>query len=335
VAYPLLSKAMSSSVTVSAERLLRKRRPEFVDVTPSSVALFRLGEQCNNGCPMCSNTGRSEAFFIETLELVRRVESLAYKGFRRLVLTGGEPTIHPGFWDVVQSLGKHGVIWDINSHGRTFADASFADRARDEGLEKAIISLHSQDLKTSCLISGVKAKAHHETVQGIKNLCHVGVQVMVNFVITRQNHHELSSFVDYCEQSFGASVEIKYAFPSTSGKGGQWDGIQVRYHEVEDELRRARERGREVGVKIHVESVPPCILRDANAKNLGRSGFGETHYVEDVHGEAVFSIEHIEASFTGYPSSCRECGVLRTCPGVSLSYLETYGEDEFSPFSST
>ena len=127
-------------------------------------------------------------------------------------------------------------------------------------------------------------------------------------------------------------MEIKFAFPSTSGKGGEWDGIQLRYREVEAELRRARERGREVGLKVHAESVPPCVLGDPKAKNLSRSGFGETHYLEDVHGEAVYSIRHIEASFTGYPAPCRGCALLGKCPGVSVAYLEHFGWEEFSPF---
>ena len=41
---------MTTKNHVPTEHLFRKRRPEFVEVTPSSIALFRLGEQCNN-CP--------------------------------------------------------------------------------------------------------------------------------------------------------------------------------------------------------------------------------------------------------------------------------------------
>ena len=315
-----------------AERLLRKRRPEFIAVTPTSVALFRLGEQCNNDCPMCSNSGRKEAFFINTPELVNRADWLAEQGFRRVVLTGGEPTIHPGFWDVVARLGERRIVWDINTHGRTFADTEFAERSRNEGLDRAIVSLHSQDVATSCLISGIKEGAHHETVAGIRNLCHVGVDVMINCVITKQNAAELESFVDYCVEAFGAGIEIKFAFPSTSGKGGQWDGIQLQYRQVEEELRRARARGRTLGIKIHAESVPPCVLGDPAAKNLSRSGFGETHYLEDINGRDIYSIRHIEASFTGYPAPCRSCSVLKTCPGISVAYLEHYGWEEFQPF---
>jgi MoaA/NifB/PqqE/SkfB family radical SAM enzyme len=323
---------MNAPSIIPVDRLLRKTRPEFVEVTPRSIALFRLGEQCNNDCPMCSNTGRPEAFFIPTPELLRRVDALFEQGMLRVVITGGEPTIHPGFWDVVLGLGQRGIVWDINSHGRTFAELDFAEKAREQGLERAIISLHSHEVAISALISGVKAKAHHETIAGIKNLSHVGVHVLVNFVLTTHNATEPPAFVEYCSETFGCAVDIKFAFPTTSGKGGEWDGIQLRYSDVAPAIREARQVAKDLGTKIHFESVPNCILRDAGLRNLSRSGFGETHYLEDVHGESLFSIRHIEASFSGYPPGCEECSAFENCPGVSLDYLNTFGGAEFQPF---
>ena len=98
---------MSDPSQVPAVRLMRKlHRPE-TPVDRHSVSLFRLGEQCNNDCPMCSNSGREEAFFQSTEVLVSRVGFLAREGFRRVVVTGGEPTIHPGFWEIISALGEH------------------------------------------------------------------------------------------------------------------------------------------------------------------------------------------------------------------------------------
>jgi MoaA/NifB/PqqE/SkfB family radical SAM enzyme len=311
---------------------LVKKRPEFVPMTPESLALFRLGEQCNNDCPMCSNSGRKAAFFIETQELLQRVDRLAGLGCRRVVLTGGEPTIHPGFWKVVAELRERGIRWDINSHGRTFSDDTFAARARDEGLERAIISLHSHDVSVSCAISGVKPKAHFETLAGIRNLVHAGAFVMINFVVTRLNVGEPARFLNACVEAFGPSIEVKFAFPTTSGKGGGWDGIQLRYAAVQTPLAEARTHARKLGIKVHFESVPNCILGDASARNLGRSGFGETHYLEDISGQSLFSIRHIEAALSAYPASCAGCTAWESCPGVGRDYLKAHGGEEFRRF---
>src|SRR6185436_5536912 len=89
-------------------RLFKKKVPDHEPITSQSAALFRFGEQCNNDCPMCSNTGEASLFFHPTEALLQRAAFLQRSGFRRAVVTGGEPTIHPGFWTVVEWLAAEG-----------------------------------------------------------------------------------------------------------------------------------------------------------------------------------------------------------------------------------
>ena len=69
-------------------RLFRKKVPDEEPITAHSAALFRFGEQCNNDCPMCSNTGDPALFFHPTETLLRRAAFLRECGFRRAVVTG-------------------------------------------------------------------------------------------------------------------------------------------------------------------------------------------------------------------------------------------------------
>ena len=204
-----------------SSRLFKKQIPEQLRVTSRSAALFRFGEQCNNHCPMCSNTGEAALFFHPTDELLRRAAFLHGAGFRRAVVTGGEATIHPGCWTVVEQLAAYGMVWDINTHGRTFAKPGFARRSVDTGLERAIVSLHSHDAATSAAIFGASEEAHHETVAGIERLVEAGVELMVNCVLTRLNLLHLEEYLETGARRFGAAVAFKFVFPSTIGKDGQ------------------------------------------------------------------------------------------------------------------
>src|SRR5437867_9936274 len=121
-----------------AARLFKKKIPRDEPITPESAALFRFGEQCNNDCPMCSNTGEAALFFHPTDKLLERAAFLHRSGFRHAVVTGGEPTIHPGFWTVVERLEADSFTWDVNTHGQTFAKDGFARRAAQHGLQRAI-----------------------------------------------------------------------------------------------------------------------------------------------------------------------------------------------------
>ncbi len=313
--------------------LFKKQLPEEVEVGPDSAALFRFGEQCNYRCPMCSNTGDPSLFFHKRDELLRRAAFLHAAGFRRVVVTGGEATIHPDFWTVVEWLGAHGICWDANTHGRSFAKNGFAQRAVGLGLERAIVSLHSLDPKTSAEIFGVREGDHHATVVGVQNMVEAGVDVMLNCVLNRLNLLQLDSYLRGAIELFGAETKFKFVFPTTIGKGGAWEGIvDLRYDDVRESVLTLKDRGRELAVEVSFESFPNCILAEPNATNYSRSTFGESHYLDDATGDRVYSMHHIEAELSAYGEACRECTARRHCPGIAYRYAKRHGVGELSPF---
>ena len=314
-------------------RLFKKKTPEDVPVTPRSAALFRFGEQCNNHCPMCSNTGDPALFFHSTDELLRRAEFLHARGFRRVVVTGGEATIHPGFWKVIDRLAALGMAWDTNTHGRSFAKPRFARRAAKSGLERAIVSLHSFDPPTSAAIFGASEEAHRETLSGIERLLEVDVRVMLNCVISRLNLPDLEEYLRAGYDRFGRAAAFKFCFPSTIGKGGQWAEIAgLRYSDVRETVRRVHAIAERLELRVFFESLPNCILRAPEAVNVGRSAFGESHYLDDSTGDRVYSMRHIEAELSAFGEACRGCAALRRCSGISLGYAQRFGVGELKPF---
>jgi MoaA/NifB/PqqE/SkfB family radical SAM enzyme len=322
------------AVGEAAPRLFRKKIAEDAPITAASAALFRFGEQCNYRCPMCSNTGEKSLFFRDTRELLRRANLLHGLGFRRVVVTGGEATIHPAFWTVVERLSTYGMAWDINTHGRSFAESGFAARAVGCGLQRAIVSLHSFDPPTSAAIFGVNVESHHGTVAGVERLLEAGVDVMLNCVISELNLDQIEGYVPAGLSRFGSAVSFKFVFPSTIGKGGGWSEIaDLRYDRVRPQVRAIARQAREHGVRISFESIPACVLADPHAVNFGRSTFGESHYLDDVTGDRVYAMRHIEAELATYAEACLRCSALRRCSGVARSYARRWGVGELEPFA--
>ena len=328
-AMDLAPPAVPVSATISG--WTRRRKLSVLPVSASSIALFRLGEQCNNKCPMCSNSGRPEAWFQKADDLLRRADFLARRGVRRVVLTGGEPTIHPGFWDVVARVNAHGMRWDINTNGRSFADPAFAERAATGGLLRAIVSLHSQEVAASMMISGVTARGHDEIVAGIAELARAGIPLLLNCVLTRQNLHHLDEYVTFC-RGLAPDAVLKFCFPTTTGKGGGWDGIHLTYAEVKPVVAAIQRRCQTLGMGVTFEALPACVVGDASARNLSRSGFGETHYLDDVTGDRLYSIAHIEAELSCYPPVCAGCRARGQCPGIGIDYAARLQPGELEPF---
>src|SRR6185295_16580339 len=127
---------------------------------------------------------------------------------------------------------------------------------------------------------------------------------------------------------------FKFVFPSTLGKGGRWPGIDLRYEDVRETVQQLRTTARELGATILFESFPNCILGDSAATNLGRSGFGESHDLDDATGDRIYAMRHIEAELSAFAEVCRQCSSLRSCPGISRQYAKRYGTGELVPFTS-
>lgn len=315
-------------------RLFKKVVPDGAPVTARSAALFRFGEQCNNHCPMCSNTGDPALFFHRTEELLRRADFLHAHGFRRVVVTGGEATIHPGFWEIIERLTGYGMVWDANTHGRTFAQPDFTRRAVASGLKRAIVSLHSHRPGPSAAIFGASERAHQETVAGIECLTGAGAAVMLNCVLTHLNRDHLDEYLEWGVERFGRGVAFKFCFPSTIGKGGAWSGIAgLRYADVQAAVRELRALAAALRVRLFFEAFPHCIVGDPEGLNLGRSAFGESHYLDDATGDRVYTMRHIEAELAAFGPACRQCPALRRCPGVARHYAQRYGVGELVPFA--
>lgn len=281
---------------------------------------------------MCTNSGHPRLQFSPLDELLRRIEFLKAQGFKRVMLTGGEPTIHSAFKSVITALFEADMSWNLNTHGRKFRSVEFTKSTQALGLHKVIVSLHSHEVTQSCTISGQPERGHYETINGIQNLLKAGIDVTINCVVTRLNMGTLHEYLAYCHDLFGLNTKIKFVFPSSSGKGRHWGGTKIRFDEVRQELQGLLRMASQRNAKVQFESIPLCVLGDTRVKNTGRSGFGETHYLEDTHGKSILSMRFLESRYSVYGEPCMDCAAIDYCSGVQLSYLERHGTAEFVPF---
>lgn len=312
------------------ENFFKRKYNKTSPVDGFSIALFRLGEECNNDCLMCVNGEKSNLTQHSGEELIRRADFLKEQGLTRAVLTGGEPSIHPSFWKLIDHMNSLNMIWDINTNGKSFHDNRVAKKATGKGLRRAIVSFHSHVSETMEYISGAPG-SYDKTIYGIENLIDAGARVMLNCVINTYNRKELKSYVRYCAERFQGRCTIKFVFPLRVGRGKEWDGVELQFKDIKTELCEAHTLGKMLGLQIFYESIPNCILEDDSIFNLGRTGFGETHYLEDKEGRRLTSMLHLDSLGSIYAPLCSDCVSLKNCCGISKNYIYQYGIDEFSP----
>jgi uncharacterized radical SAM superfamily Fe-S cluster-containing enzyme len=104
----------------------------------SAFFLFEITNACDLHCPICLGNPKEQGHFVSIAEMTSMVETLlAYAGPGQIVtLGGGEPTVHPQFFDLVSLLKQSGFedIWVYTNGQRIAKDPNFARRMVKENL---------------------------------------------------------------------------------------------------------------------------------------------------------------------------------------------------------
>jgi MoaA/NifB/PqqE/SkfB family radical SAM enzyme len=156
----------------------------------------RLSYACNNRCRFCLDSGiQHEAPFVDPAEARARIDEGRAQGATRLILSGGEASIHPDFLELIRygrQVGYHRVQTITN--GRMFAYGRFLRDCLEAGLGEITFSLHSHRAAVHDGLTGVEG-SFDQALRGLRRALHRDVIVSVDTVINRENVGELPSAI--------------------------------------------------------------------------------------------------------------------------------------------
>ena len=172
-------------------------------VTAPYKADVALTYGCNNACAHCYN--EPERFPMVTLPVeswFRVFDKLAHVGIPHIILTGGEPTLHPHLPDLVRYANDLGLIVGMNTNARLPAhDGAPADAAAlaAAGLNHVQVTLESCYPEVHDAMVGCPG-AFNETVQGIRNAVAAGLHTITNTTVTRENQDHVLDIVAFLQE---------------------------------------------------------------------------------------------------------------------------------------
>jgi radical SAM protein with 4Fe4S-binding SPASM domain len=104
-----------------------------------------LTHRCNMSCVYCINVDNNKEMSSEMVDKV--IESTLSMGVGCVSISGGEPTLHPRFWDIVRELGKNAVNVTVETNGSTMSRSSVRKLAKYGvfGISLSIDSLDEED----------------------------------------------------------------------------------------------------------------------------------------------------------------------------------------------
>lgn len=172
-----------------------------------------IGYMCNQSCSFCPCSKAEKGYPIPTLEeLKRAIESMIEdSSINSVVVSGGEPTIHPDFINFIKYLCNKELKITILSNSERFSDKKFADEfltAVPIDQIELITTIHSHLEEEHEAVNGAQG-SFKRTIDGLLRIQSGGIHTTVKHCITKANYRDLCKFYEFIDGIFPQETDIQ------------------------------------------------------------------------------------------------------------------------------
>ena len=289
------------------------------------VAILRLGFRCNQDCYFCwqdRDWPEPPAEFYKTW-----MDEFAAKGIIRVSISGGEPTLHPALPELVDHATHNlRMAVDLQTNAIRMGRPKYLQQLFDAGVRGIFVSYHSADPEVSDHMTRAP-KTHQPTVKGIEASLGIGIQVRLNCVVERANHHLLAQHAQQIVDNFVTPFpdnpvrQVTYSFPSA-------------YFDMEDFRKNVVPLDE---IKPHLSAAVRILLKaNVPVTAVGTCGFPLCMLSDDPEAlwwVAPNEVDTMDTSGRSYAEQCDQCTMKSRCLGVRQEYFEAWGERGLVPFT--
>jgi len=163
---------------------------------PFEMAYAELTYRCNLTCKHCYNSAgkRSE---LSTEEWMKIIDEIHRCGCLRLFLTGGEPLLHDGFFDIVEYARRKPLAVGVLTNG-TLLDEYTAERLKKAGVSILHFSVDGPNAHIHDEFRGVDG-SFEKTLNAVRRGLDKGLRIKVTLCIHRKNLGEGKNLVTLME----------------------------------------------------------------------------------------------------------------------------------------
>jgi MoaA/NifB/PqqE/SkfB family radical SAM enzyme len=311
-------------------------------VEPKKQIEIQLGHMCNNRCVFCvsgQETARGRARPLEVAPLVTEIERAFAAGHRKITLLGGEPTLQPGFLDVVRravALGFEEIV--IFTNGAKTARADFIDEIRALGARPGQFTWRIS-------LQGATREAHERTTlkegsfgrieRTLAALAARGERVTVNMCVVQSNYASVAAFPALILPFGATQLHLDMVRPLDAGERSE-DELRAMIPRYSDMVPALTEmvRGFPDGFDVNIGNLPYCV-----APRLARWIHHDGERTDTI---AVDGDRDLSAPWDKYEvkrrdkikvESCTACMFEPRCSGVFETYARFHGTEELVPIT--
>jgi radical SAM protein with 4Fe4S-binding SPASM domain len=263
-------------------------RPRSIEVVGSDElwfperALIELTNRCNLRCQYCyASCGPQNSHDLRTDNLEWLFSLMRTGGVRAVELSGGEPTIHPDFQEILESALRTFDLVGLLTNGAHLAPEVFQLMEAYKHKLFVQVSVDGSNEQVNAAVRGTKG-TFGGTLQTITELVNRSIPIRVGFVVTPDNQADLSAT---CELMREVGVRhLVITMPDGIGRGaGFTQGVYSRtnpcWGEAVDLMTQAFTQHSDIIINPAMEHMREDI------KRIDGCHAGCTNYVIDPNGD--------------------------------------------------
>lgn len=277
------------------------------------VGLLWLGFACDQDCRMCWQGRDWPAPPDEVFD--RWLDELCAAGVSGLILSGGEPTLHPRLPEWIARARVARVHVTLETNAMRLAEPNYLDQLRAAGLGDLVVSLHAADAAVSDALTGTTG-GFARTLAGLRQILATDLLLGIHCVVERDNFAGLEDHARFVAAELRRGEHgvrrVSYSFPIAYHRRELYRDAIPTFDELRPHLSAAIRVLRAAAIEVRF---------------LGMSGF-PVCAVESPQ----FEIHRLPArerddnrSDRRFVDPCGECAVRDRCLGVHKTYVAAHG----------
>jgi hypothetical protein len=280
----------------------------------ANIGYIQVVRHCNHLCGFCSNPTSPYTHDFESMRVL--VDDFVDRGYFGVILTGGEPTLHPELPKIAEYASERGLHVRMITNGSRLADPQFARDMANAGLKLVHVSVYSNRPEVEAALRGTEGTLD-SAYAAVDNALETGIDVNINCVINKLNADHLhEGIAHWMTHHPGVRHFIWNNLDPSMGRAEVNQALFTpRLADFELSLHRAMRMLHKSGRSFRVEKVPLCYMTDfawasTETRKIVKCEERIVHFLDDK--------QTVRQTMWGhrYAPGCKVCSVRSICGGL-------------------
>lgn len=280
----------------------------------ANIGYIQVVRHCNHFCGFCSNPTTPYVHTFETMKVL--VDDFVKRNYFGVILTGGEPTLHPELPKIAAYASEQGLHVRMITNGSRLADPDFARAVAEAGVKIAHVSVYSVKPEVEEVLRGASGTLE-KAFAAVRNAHEYGIEININCVINKLNADHLHENIDYWIENHPYIRHFVWnnLDPSMGRAEVNQDKFTPRLAEFEVSLQKALRKLYATGRTFRVEKVPLCYMTEfawasTETRKIVKGEERIVHFLDKKQTVRQTDWEHI------YSDACDHCSLRPICGGL-------------------